>query len=1098
MGVNVGLDIGVASVGVAVIDSETEEVLEVVSDIFECADASKNVDRRGFRQGKRLLRRRKNRINDFIKLWENSGYSRPEDVNIYPVELRVKALSEKISMDELYIVLLNELKHRGISYLEDSEDDIKGNSDYEKGLKLNQEELKSKYPCEIQLQRLKKYGRYRGQFTENIGEEKVTLSNIFTIGAYRKEVNKILETQKNYHALSEKFIEEYIKIFNRKRAYYEGPGNEKSRTDYGRFTTKIDPETGDYITDENIFEKLIGKCSVYPEEMRASAASYTAQEFNILNDLNNLTIGGRKLQEDEKREIISQIKNGTRVNVEKIICQVSGEDAETIQGARIDKQEKRIYHSFEVYRKMKNTLSDIDVDIDTFSREELDEIARILTLNTEKDGIINEFKQSSLGIDEKIVECFVDLRKKNGQLFGKWHSFSAKLMNDIIPDMYEQSKEQMTLLTEMGLIKKNIDKYKNLKYIPEKYMTDDLFNPVVVRSARIAVRALNAIIKKYGNPNMVVVEMPRDKNDEERKKRIKDEQAKNEKELKDIITKIYKEYGILIGSEHFKNHKSLALKLKLWNEQGGICLYSGKTIDINTLLSNQGFYEVDHIIPLSISFDDGRNNKVLVLSTENQDKGNRTPYMYLSNVNREWNWNNFLAKVLELKKSKSISFKKVENFLFTKDISKIDVLKGFINRNLNDTRYASRVVLNTLQGFFDANETKTKVKVVRGTFTSQMRKNMNLDKNREESFAHHAVDAMLIAYSQMGYDAFRKLQDSFIDFETGEILDKNMWMENMTSENYKNIIYGNKWSRIRNNIVKAEKEVKYWHRVDTKCNRGLCDQTIYGTREYDGKTYQISKIKDIRSDEGYKIFKKLVEGGKGSNLLVAQNDPKTYENLLKICEDYSDAKNPFVAYETETGDIVRKYSKKHNGPKIVSLKYKNGFVNSCIDISHKYGLEKDSKKVILGSLKPYRMDVYYNINDKKYYLIGVKYSDITCKGNKFVINEDAYLRILRQEKMINDNQTMNDLAKLGFEFKLSFYKNDIIQYEKDGKIYVERFLSRTMPASRNYIETKPEYKSKFDKRNLIGLPNTKEVRKIRTDILGNRFYCDIEKFKLEC
>ena len=55
----------------------------------------------------------------------------------------------------------------------------------------------------------------------------------------------------------------------------------------------------------------------FPEEMRAAAASYSAQEFNLLNDLNNLTIGGRKLNEEEKRQIVETIKNSQRVNVEK-------------------------------------------------------------------------------------------------------------------------------------------------------------------------------------------------------------------------------------------------------------------------------------------------------------------------------------------------------------------------------------------------------------------------------------------------------------------------------------------------------------------------------------------------------------------------------------------------------------------------------------------------------------------------------------------------------------------------------------------------------------------------------------------------------------
>ena len=121
--------------------------------------------------------------------------------------------------------------------------------------------------------------------------------------------------------MSYELCDQYIRIFNRKRKYYEGPGNEKSRTDYGKYTTKMG-EDGEYITEENIFEKLIGKCSVYPEELRAAAASYTAQEFNLLNDLNNLTINGRKLDEEEKREIVRLVKTSNTVNMRKIIAGV--------------------------------------------------------------------------------------------------------------------------------------------------------------------------------------------------------------------------------------------------------------------------------------------------------------------------------------------------------------------------------------------------------------------------------------------------------------------------------------------------------------------------------------------------------------------------------------------------------------------------------------------------------------------------------------------------------------------------------------------------------------------------------------------------------
>lgn len=78
--------------------------------------------------------------------------------------------------------------------------------------------------------------------------------------------------------------------------------------------------------------------------------------------------------------------------------------------------------------------------------------------------------------------------------------------------------------------------------------------------------------------------------------------------------------------------------------------------------------------------------------------------------------------------------------------------------------------------------------------------------------------------------------------------------------------------------------------------------------------------------------------------MVYKNDKKTYEDLVRIMQDYSDSKNPFVQYEKETGDYVRKYAKKHNGPRIDKLKYIDGEVGSCIDISHKYGMRKAAGK----------------------------------------------------------------------------------------------------------------------------------------------------------
>lgn len=211
---------------------------------------------------------------------------------------------------------------------------------------------------------------------------------------------------------------------------------------------------------------------------------------------------------------------------------------------------------------------------------------------------------------------------------------------------------------------------------------------------------------------------------------------------------------------------------------------------------------------------------------------------------------------------------------------------------------------------------------------------------------------------------------------------------------------------------------------------------------------------------------------------------------------YLDAINPFKEYEKETGDYFRKYSKNHKGPRVKKIKYIDGEVNSCIDISHKYGFEKGSKKVFLENLSPFRSDVYIDKNNGHYYIVGIKYSDISCDKNYYIINYKRYNELLVDEKVIKSNETLEDLQERGIEFLFSLYENNVIQYEKNGEYYTERFLSRTKPKQMNYIETKPIDSSKFENQKQVGLNKTLKISKIYMDILGNRYVIKKEKFSL--
>ena len=68
MSIRIGLDIGIASVGWAVV-TDDYSILEAGSNLFESAEAGNNIERRENRQRRRLIRRQKTRINDFNKLW---------------------------------------------------------------------------------------------------------------------------------------------------------------------------------------------------------------------------------------------------------------------------------------------------------------------------------------------------------------------------------------------------------------------------------------------------------------------------------------------------------------------------------------------------------------------------------------------------------------------------------------------------------------------------------------------------------------------------------------------------------------------------------------------------------------------------------------------------------------------------------------------------------------------------------------------------------------------------------------------------------------------------------------------------------------------
>src|SRR5258706_753591 len=129
-------------------------------------------------------------------------------------------------------------------------------------------------------------------------------------------------------------------------------------------------------------------------------------------------------------------------------------------------------------------------------------------------------------------------------------------------------------------------------------------------------------------------------------------------------------------------------KWKLYREQKEKCAYSVEPIDIHRLLE-PGYVEIDHALPYSRSFDDSKNNKVLVLAKENRDKGNRTPYEYLDGEHESARWRMFVAFVESNKAYRQAK----RSRLLRKDFGN-EQSEEFRERNLNHTRYICRFFKN--------------------------------------------------------------------------------------------------------------------------------------------------------------------------------------------------------------------------------------------------------------------------------------------------------------------------------------------------------------------------------------------------------------------
>lgn len=258
-------------------------------------------------------------------------------------------------------------------------------------------------------------------------------------------------------------------------------------------------------------------------------------------------------------------------------------------------------------------------------------------------------------------------------------------------------------------------------------------SPAIRRSLNQAIRIVDEIAKIAGHaPANIFIEVTRDEDERRKGKRT----VKRWDRIEEALKAFKAEGGELAVMGEFKELKAanvdLDERLTLYLMQNGKCLYSGRAIDLEKLISGSGDYEVDHIIPRAYIKDDSLENKALVYREANQRKTDQL--LIDENIRRKMSvtWS-------QLHHAKMIGDKKYRNLL--RSHINENTMKGFVARQLVETSQMVKMAQALLETrYADAG---TKVVPVKASMSHNLREAAGLVKCREANDFHHAHDAYL-------------------------------------------------------------------------------------------------------------------------------------------------------------------------------------------------------------------------------------------------------------------------------------------------------------------------------------------------------------------
>ncbi|MGC9455834.1 MAG: type II CRISPR RNA-guided endonuclease Cas9 [Phycisphaerae bacterium] len=478
---------------------------------------------------------------------------------------------------------------------------------------------------------------------------------------------------------------------------------------------------------------LVGQCELEPGKRRAPFALPIVQRWRLLQQVNNcrvITRDGedRPFTTEEREKLIDKLDREGDLTFSKAkkLMGLSRYDHFTLE----EGGEKRFCGN-RTNAKVAGVLGDRWWKL---SSDEVEQVVEDLRSFQNKDALARR-AQRVWGLSEKAARKFAELELEPG-----YASFSRSAIRKLLPHLEAGLTQQEAIVKVYGSAVRPVEVHDDLPPLSE---VADVRNPAVTRVLTELRKVVNGIIRKHGKPGYIRIELARDlrRNRKQRQETSARNRA-NERERKKAAERIVRETPITNPG------RDDILKVRLADECDWTCPYTGKPISMKALLGENAEFDIEHIIPFSRSLDDSYLNKTLCYHEENRNvKTNHTPWeAYGSDPQR---WGEILQRVKSFKGD--AASQKLRRFKMTE----LEPLDDFAHRQLNDTRYASRLAAQYLAclygGLWDESGTR-RIQAARGGVTAFLREGWDLNRVLGDSTAksradhrQHAIDAMVVA-----------------------------------------------------------------------------------------------------------------------------------------------------------------------------------------------------------------------------------------------------------------------------------------------------------------------------------------------------------------